>query len=81
MVLFGGASMSDLLFIGLALLSFGLGIILVNKFKKIKPELYIVKKPECPPHAWKEIETTPGSGIVFLRCSDCGRTLSEIFGE
>ena len=73
--------MDDLVFIGAALLAFGLGIMLVNKFKKIKPELYVVKRPECPPHAWKEYETAPNSGLVFLRCKTCNKTLSDIFGE
>lgn len=73
--------MNDALFIGMALLAFGLGMLLVSRFKKLKPEVYIPKKIECPPHAWKEYETAPNSGIVFLRCTDCKKTLSDIFGE
>jgi hypothetical protein len=73
--------MNDIIFIGFALIAFGLGMTLVTKFKKLKPELYVVKKPECPPHAWKEFETAPGSGFVYLRCIDCNKTLSDIFGE
>lgn len=71
--------MNEMIFIGAAIMAFGLGIILVNKFKKNKE--YIPTKIECPPHAWKEYETGPNSGIVFLRCQSCNKTLREIFGE
>ena len=71
--------MDDLVFIGAAIMAFGVGIMLVNKFKKTVE--YLPTKQECPPHAWKEYETAPNSGIVFLRCKSCNKTLREIFGE
>ncbi len=74
--------MSDLIFIGMAALSFGLGMILVNKFKAIRPEnSYNTKKRDCPPHTWREHETFKDSGLVYLKCQDCDKTLSDIFGD
>ena len=73
--------MTDLIFIGAALLSFGLGMLLLRKFVKEKPVVAKPRKRDCPPHTWKELPTGFDDNTVYLRCDTCGRSLAELFGE
>lgn len=72
--------MTGIILLGIMLISFWFGMFMILNHLKAQ-EHYKPRKKECPPHDWQEHETAPGSNVVYLKCRDCKRTLSDILGN
>ncbi len=83
-LLCGGDSVSDTVFLVFTLVGFGLGMRLVLKYLRKPTEIelaHAARVKSCPPHAWQDLETFVGSGLVYMKCKDCKKTLNQILTD
>lgn len=74
----------DLVFITAGLIGWYLGMYMI--FRHIKrgmdsSEAGPVKTDCSRGHTWREFETFKNSGLVYLRCIDCNKTLAEVLKD
>lgn len=79
-----GLNLMDLIFIFAGLVGWYLGMYMI--FRYIKKgidgsEARPVKSDCSRGHSWKEFETFKDSGLVYLRCIDCNKTLTEVLKD
>lgn len=75
--------MTDFIFIISAVAGWFLGMFFVTSYLKRSinnlDQSYETIKNDCSKsHSWAEYETAPGSGLVYLKCKDCKKTLKQV---
>lgn len=72
--------MTDTIFIVAAIGGWFLGMFLVSSYIKRSMDTPngIVKNDCSKSHSWSEHETAVGSGLVYLKCKDCKKTLKQV---
>lgn len=69
--------MVDTVFIIAAISGWFIGMFLISGFIKRNLGSEGAKR-DCPPHIWEELETAKDSGLVYLKCKNCNKTLDQV---